>query len=61
MIRRIRENFPVMKAQVAGANYYEYFIDPAWLDEFKKGNRKPIGERIGDFFDDLFKGEMCGN
>lgn len=57
MIRRIRESFPVMKAQVAGTNYYEYFIDPAWLAEYKKGNRKPLGERIGDFFDDLFK---CG-
>lgn len=58
MIRHIREKFPVLKTQVAGANYYEYFIDPEWLAEYRKGNRKPIGERIGEFFDDLFKGGM---
>lgn len=58
MIRRIRQSFPVVKTQVAGASYYEYFIDPEWLAEYRKGNRKPIGERIGDFFDDLFKGGM---
>lgn len=57
MIRKIRETFPVLKAQVAGVNYYQYYIDPEWLAEYRKGNRKPIGERIGDFFDDLFK---CG-
>lgn len=58
MIRRIRESYPVMKAQVAGANYYEYFIDPSWLAEYRKSKQKPIGTRIGDFFDDLFKGGM---
>ncbi len=47
MIRRIRQRFPVVKPQVAGASYYEYFIDPEWLAEYRKGNRKPIGERIG--------------
>lgn len=58
MIRRIRQSFPVVKTQVVGANYYEYFIDPEWLAEYRKGNRKPMGERIGEFFDDLFKGGM---
>lgn len=58
MIRKIRETFPVLKVQVAGVNYYQYYIDPEWLAEYRKGNRKPMGERIGDFFDDLFKGGM---
>ena len=58
MIRHIRESFPVMKAQVAGANYCEYFIDPEWLKEYKKEGKKPLKEKIGDFFEDLFKGGM---
>jgi hypothetical protein len=57
LIRFIREDYPVLKAEVAGENYKLYYIDPEWLAEYRKGNRKPIGERIGDFFDDLFK---CG-
>ena len=58
LIRFIREEYPVLKAEVAGENYKLYYIDPEWLAEYRKGNRKPIGERIGDFFDDLFKGGM---
>lgn len=58
LIRFIREEYPVLKAEVAGENYYQYYIDPEWLAEYRKGNRKPIGERIGEFFDDLFKGGM---
>lgn len=58
MIRKIREKFPVQKAQVVGANYYEHYIDPEWLHEYRKEGRKPISERIGDFFEDLFKGGM---
>lgn len=57
-IRFIREDYPVLKAEVAGENYKVYYIDPEWLHEYRKGHNKPLREKIGDFFDDLFKGGM---
>ena len=58
LIRRIRETYPVLKADVAGQDYKLYYLDPEWLHEYKEEQKKPLKERIGDFFEDLFKGGM---
>lgn len=57
-IRQIRETYPVLKEPVPGEMYVRYFIDPEWLAEHKRNQKKPIGQRIGEFFDDLFHGGM---
>lgn len=57
LIRFIREDYPVLKAEVAGENYKVYYLDPEWLSQYN-ADKKPLREKIGDFFDDLFKGGM---
>jgi len=57
LIRFIREDYPVLKAEVAGENYKVYYLDPEWLSQYN-AEKKPLREKIGDFFDDLFKGGM---
>ena len=58
-IRQIRETYPVLKEPVPGEAYCRYYIDPEWLCEFKKKRqKKTIGRRIGDFFNDLLSGGM---
>lgn len=53
-IRELREHYPIKKEQVPGESYYQYYLPAEYLAEHKKTFR----ERIGDFFDDLFKGGM---
>lgn len=53
-IRFIREKYPVKDEKVEGELYHRYWID----EEFLAGLKKPLGERIKTFFDDLLKGEM---
>ena len=53
-IRFIREKYPVKDEKVAGEIYHRYWIDEEYLDSLKK----PFGERIKTFFDDLLKGGM---
>ena len=48
-IRELREHYPIMKEQVPGESYCRYFI-PA---EFIAEQKKPMGTKIGEFFDDL--------
>lgn len=57
LIRFIREDYPVLKAEVAGENYKVYYLDPEWLSQYN-AEKKPLRGKIGDFFDDLFKGGM---
>ena len=57
-IRQLRETYPILKEPVPGEMYCRYFIDPEWLAEHKKNQRKSLCERVGDFFDDLLKGGM---
>lgn len=58
VIRRLREDYPILKEPVAGKNYYRYYIDAEWLKEYNKDREKPLCEKIEDFFDDLLKGGM---
>ena len=51
-IRFIREKYPVKSEKVEGELYKRYWIDEEYLASLKK----PIGERIKTFFDDLLKG-----
>lgn len=53
-IRFIREKYPVKSEKVEGELYHRYWIDEEYLDSLKK----PLGERIKTFFDDLLKGGM---
>lgn len=57
-IREIRKTYPVLKESVAGEMYCRYYIDPAWLEEYRKNKKRPLGQRIGEFFDDLLRGGM---
>ena len=57
-IRALRKKYPILKEEVAGEAYYRYYIDPEWLNDYKKDKKKPLCEKIEDFFDDLFKGGM---
>ena len=53
-IRFIREKYPVKDEKVEGELYHRYWID----EEFLAGLKKPLGERVKTFFDDLLKGGM---
>ena len=53
-IRFIREKYPVKDEKVEGELYHRYWIDEDYLESLKK----PLGERIKTFFDDLLKGGM---
>lgn len=57
-IRQIRESYPVLKEPVPGEMYVRYYMDPEWLAEWRKEHKKPIGQRIGEFFDNLLSGGM---
>lgn len=52
VIRSIREKYPVLKAQVAGENYFQYWIDKDYLESLKQ-----IGKDVknGCFFDKLLE------
>ena len=53
-IRFIKEKYPVRHEKVEGELYHRYLIDENYL----AGLKKPLGERIKTFFDDLLKGGM---
>jgi hypothetical protein len=53
-IRFIREKYPVKSEKVEGELYHRYWID----EEYLAGMKKPFGERIKTFFDDLLNGGM---
>lgn len=57
-IRQIRETYPVLKEAVPGEMYVRYYMDPEWLANWRKEHKKPLGQRIGDFFDNLLSGGM---
>ena len=57
-IRALREKYPILKEEVTGETYCRYYLDPEWLKEYNKDRKKPLCEKIEDFFDDLFKGGM---
>lgn len=57
-IRFIREDYPVLKAEVAGEDYKVYYLDPEWLHQYRIEHKRPLGERVRGFFDGLFKGGM---
>ena len=57
-IRQLRETYPILKEPVPGEMYVRYFIDPEWLAEHKKNQKKPLCERVKTFFDDLLDGGM---
>jgi hypothetical protein len=58
IIRALRVDYPILKEAVAGEAYYRYYIDPEWLAEYNRDKKRPLCEKIGDFFDDLFSGGM---
>lgn len=58
LIRFIREDYPVLKADVAGENYKVYYIDPEWLAQYNAEKRKPFCKRVGEFFENLLEGGM---
>lgn len=60
LIRFIREDYPVLKMDVAGESYKIYYLDPVWLEEYRKEHKKSFAERIGDFFENLLDGGMFG-
>ena len=53
-IRFIKEKYPVRHEKVEGELYHRYWIDENYL----AGLKKPLGEKIKTFFDDLLKGGM---
>lgn len=53
-IRFIREKYPVKSQRVEGEQYKVYWID----EDYLAGLKKPIGQRIKTFFNDLLKGGM---
>jgi hypothetical protein len=57
-IRQLRETYPILKEPVPGEMYVRYFIDPEWLAEHKKNQKKSLCEKVGSFFDDLLHGGM---
>lgn len=57
-IRQLRETYPILKEPVPGEMYVRYFIDPEWLVEHKKNQKKTLNEKIEDFFNDLLHGGM---
>ena len=57
-IRQLRETYPILKEPVPGEMYVRYFIDPEWLAEHKKNQKKPLCERVKTFFEDLLDGGM---
>ena len=57
IIRRLRVDYPIVKEQVAGENYYKYFIEPEWLNEHKE-SKKSICKKLEGFFEGLFNGGM---
>lgn len=57
-IREIRETYPVIKEQVPGEQYCRYYLEPEWLDEYRRDRKKPLCQRIGEFFDNLLSGGM---
>lgn len=58
LIRFIREDYPVLKADVARESYKVYYLDPEWLSRYNAEKRKPFCKKMGEFFDDLFNGGM---
>ena len=52
IIRSIRESYPVKSCRAAGELYFEYWIDPAYLEELKE-TRKQLRE--GTFFENLME------
>lgn len=56
LIRFIREDYPVLKADVAGESYKVYYLDPEWLSRYNAEKRKPFCKKMGEFFDGLFNG-----
>lgn len=38
-IREIRDKYPVMKESVAGTKYYRYYLDPDYIEEYRRRNR----------------------
>lgn len=50
VIRSIREKYPVLKCQVAGETYCQYWIDPEYIKELNQTHKDL---REGCFFDKL--------
>ena len=46
-IRQLRETYPILKEPVPGEMYVRYFIDPEWLAEHKKNQKKSICSKVG--------------
>lgn len=38
-IREIRDKYPVMKESVAGTKYYRHYLDPDYIEEYRRRNR----------------------
>lgn len=38
-IREIRDKYPVMKEEVEGVKYCRYYLDPAYVAEYRSKNR----------------------
>ena len=38
-IRQIRESYPVLKEQIGNSKSYRYYLDPAYLEEYRKKRR----------------------
>lgn len=51
VIRKIREDYPVMKENVEGTNYCVYYLDPIYLQEAKQTG---VFKRVCEFFNNIF-------
>ena len=59
-LRQLCETYPIIKEAIPGEPYKLYYLDPVWLEEYRKEHKKPFAKRIGDFFENLLDGGMFG-
>ena len=38
-IRQIRETYPVLKEKIGDTRFYRYYLDPVYLEEYRKKRR----------------------
>jgi hypothetical protein len=55
-IRELRDVYPIQKEQVPGERYCYYYLPADYIKEHKR----PLKQRLDDFFDDLLNGGMFG-